>query len=183
MAKGGQFERDFSRQLSLWWTKGERDDCFWRTSNSGGRATVRARLGKKTSGHCGDIGSTDEVGRPFTNLITLELKRGYSAHTVADLMDKGPKAAKQEFEKWISQAIAAAERAETKYWMIVQRRDQRVPLVFFSERLELALQVGAIGCPRLVLWTIIDGKYVCIHGCRLEEFLKDISPEHIKRLG
>jgi len=42
MAKGGEFERDISRFLSRWWTYGERDDVFWRTSASGARATTRS---------------------------------------------------------------------------------------------------------------------------------------------
>ena len=41
--KGGAWEREFSKYLSLWITEGERDDVFWRSSQSGGRATQRAK--------------------------------------------------------------------------------------------------------------------------------------------
>ncbi|MBM3120244.1 MAG: hypothetical protein FJ006_12010, partial [Chloroflexi bacterium] len=58
-SKGASFERDISRQLSLWWTHGERDDVFWRSSMSGGRATVRAKKGQKTAYQNGDITATD----------------------------------------------------------------------------------------------------------------------------
>jgi hypothetical protein len=30
--KGGKFERDMSRKLSLWWSYGNNDDLIWRSS-------------------------------------------------------------------------------------------------------------------------------------------------------
>lgn len=78
MAKGGDFERDISRFLSLWWTHDERDDIFWRTSASGARATARATKFKKTKYDHGDITFTDPIAKPMLDLMVIEAKRGYT---------------------------------------------------------------------------------------------------------
>ena len=68
-SKGSAFEREISKSLSLWYTEGERDDIFWRSSQSGGRATTRAKKGKKTAASYGDITALDNRGEPFTDLF------------------------------------------------------------------------------------------------------------------
>lgn len=78
MAKGGEYERDISRFLSLWWTRGERDDIFWRTSASGARATARAAKFKKTKYDYGDITFTDPIAKLMLDLMVIEAKRGYT---------------------------------------------------------------------------------------------------------
>jgi hypothetical protein len=128
--KGSAYEREFCKALSLWWTDGHYDDCFWRTSQSGGRATTRRKKGKSTRGHVGDICATDEEGIVLLQYITFELKRGYSKHTVHDLIDKPDKAAEQEIEKWLAQARRARRHAKSVYWLVVSRRDRREPLMF-----------------------------------------------------
>ena len=41
--KGSSFERLVCKRMSMWLSKGERDDLFWRSAMSGGRATVQLR--------------------------------------------------------------------------------------------------------------------------------------------
>lgn len=133
MAKGSNFEREICKDLSRWWTQDEdRDDVFWRSSNSGGRATVRGRKGKKTYGHAGDIAAVDPIGEPLLKFVTIEVKRGYSSHTFAALLDRPKKAAQQTWEAWIQQAIEAHERSGSFSWMIIAKRDQRERIVMMS---------------------------------------------------
>ena len=68
-AKGSQFERTVCKDLSLWWTKGKRDDVFWRTSGSGARAKTRSKTGEKTFGQYGDVQATDPIGQPLICLL------------------------------------------------------------------------------------------------------------------
>jgi hypothetical protein len=77
-SKGGEFERDTSRVLSLWWTGGEREDIFWRTSASGARAKSGALAAKQTKYEHGDITFTDPTGTPLLDLLVIEAKRGYT---------------------------------------------------------------------------------------------------------
>ena len=53
-AKGSSFEREIARILSLWWSKGTRDDIFGRTMSSGAWGTQRAKAGKSTFGQYGE---------------------------------------------------------------------------------------------------------------------------------
>lgn len=128
-SKGSRFEREFCKKLSIWWSDGEADDLFWRTSQSGGRATTRRKKGKTTRGHAGDICATDEVGAPLLKFLCFELKRGYNRHTLHDLIDKPAGAAEQEIEKWVVQARAARTLSGAKYWVVVTQRDRREPLL------------------------------------------------------
>jgi hypothetical protein len=84
MAKGGSFEREVMKKLSLWWTHGERDDMFARTMGSGGYATLRKRHGKDTAFQTGDITFADPLGAPFIEHFCLECKTGYAAKKKKD---------------------------------------------------------------------------------------------------
>jgi len=73
-SKGNGFEREISKKLSLWWSDGDDDALFWRTQNSGGRYTVRKKVGLQTDGQAGDIASTSPLSKPFTDAFVVELK-------------------------------------------------------------------------------------------------------------
>lgn len=148
MAKGGAYERDISRILSLWWTDGARDDVFWRSYGSGGRATVRRKKDKTTAGGTGDIVATDEVGLPFTRLVTTEIKRGYSTKrrgkakvhndrgaSLHEMLDPARPVKSAVWPQWILQARTAADTAGTPYWAIIHRRDKRVAVIAVPFRL------------------------------------------------
>jgi len=130
--KGGDFEREICKRLSMWWTGGERDDVFWRSSQSGGRATQRAKSGRTTYGSYGDIAAVDPIGEPLLKLFTIELKRGSSYGSPADLIDTSPTDAVRPFEAAINQAISSHEEAGSYGWMIIARRDHRVAMVYLD---------------------------------------------------
>lgn len=69
-SKGAEFERQIATQLSLWASRGERKDIFWRTPASG----ARSRVTKGNKSHEGDIMATDPIGEKFTAHVLLELK-------------------------------------------------------------------------------------------------------------
>lgn len=129
-AKGSQFERDICRLLSEWWSGGKRDDIFWRSDSSGGRATTRMKQGKQTFGQHGDIRAVDPIGAPLTKLCTIELKRGYGRASIADVFDQPPASAIQPWEMWVLQVLLGARDAGTPYWLLITKRDQRLPVVF-----------------------------------------------------
>lgn len=131
-ARGREFERWFCSELSRWWTQDlttPRDDIFWRTAGSGGRATSRGKLGKNTANANGDICALDPLGQPFLDLITVELKRGRNRISPGDLLDCMSKSAQQLWEEWIEQAVRSADIAGSFSWMVVTRRDRRRTLV------------------------------------------------------
>ena len=96
-----------------------------------GRATVRAKVGRTTAGQYGDVAAIDFDGLPLLELMTMELKRGYSKNTIQDLVDNKETSAVQVWEKWIHQTITSATLAGSKSWLMVVRRDRRDTIVFF----------------------------------------------------
>ena len=53
--KGSGFERTICHELSMWISHGKHDDLFWRSSMSGGRATVMFKKGGQNRTQNGDI--------------------------------------------------------------------------------------------------------------------------------
>jgi len=72
--KGASFERFVCKGLSLWISGGERDDIFWRTSLSGGRATIGLRSGMTRLRQAGDVAAIDSLGERLLNHIVIECK-------------------------------------------------------------------------------------------------------------
>lgn len=184
--KGSAFEREFCRLLSRWWTGGSRDDCFWRTSNSGGRATVRGRKGQGTAGQYGDIAATDDCGRPLTVFFAFELKRGYPRAVLHDLLDKPAKAARQTYEDWLEQARDSAKLACSRYWLIVHKRDRREPLCLFPKALvddvwnvQKFSEFDPIATFDLFVRTVGP---LQVAAMRLDDFLKNLTPDDVRKL-
>lgn len=80
--------------------------------------------------------AVDPVGKPFMDLFTIELKRGYSKDTFQDLLDKPKKKGYKisKMESFVEQAITSAEQAKTPSWMLVIKRDRRDPIVILPRR-------------------------------------------------
>ena len=179
MAKGQDFERLLCKQLSLWWSNGEDDNIFWRTSNSGGRATTRAKAGKKANIHCGDIGVIDPIGEPLLRVISWELKRGYSRATIHDLLDKPDKAKTQIYEEWFTKAERDRQRSGALYWALVHKRDRREPLIWLPMALMNEFMAKDVMTEDRVIhgcFSIGNLDVCCTH---LQTFLNGVNPQDI----
>lgn len=176
-SKGSRFEREFCKKLSTWWSGGEADDLFWRTSQSGGRATTRGKKGKTTRGHVGDICATDEAGAPLLRFLCFELKRGYNRHTLHDLIDKPAFSAEQEIEKWIVQARVARTLSGARYWAVVAQRDRREPLLIVPAGL---LNLLGVRSAATVTYRISGTKKARTIEVGLLQSLWDASPRPIR---
>jgi hypothetical protein len=71
--KGSAFERKVCVRLSLWVTNGKKKDVFWRSSMSGGRATVHVKRGDKNR-QAGDITAVAPEGHDLTDVFFVECK-------------------------------------------------------------------------------------------------------------
>jgi hypothetical protein len=72
-AKGSAFERSVCVELSLWVTDGKDKDAFWRSSMSGGRATVHVKKGGKNR-QAGDITAVAPEGHELMQEFFVECK-------------------------------------------------------------------------------------------------------------
>ncbi len=195
MGKGGGYEREVCKLLSLWWTCNQRDDIFWRSSNSGGRATVRATKQKTTKGQYGDIAATDPIGEPLLRVATIEIKRGYNRAVVHNILDRTATRAVQTFEQFIEQASKAAGKAESFSWLLIHRRDMcnawvYMPLAMFTKlRTKGAFATRPNPCIQFSCKVrqrckggIIEEVEQTLFGCALEDMLECVTPWHIREI-
>lgn len=131
-AKGGNYERLLCKRLSLWWTNGERDDVFWRSSSSGARATIRHRQGLSTYGQHGDIQAVDPIGAPLMRLVSIEAKRGYPKASVNEIVERRARkhGTKTELEIFFEQADRGAREAGVPFWWLIVQKDRCEELIY-----------------------------------------------------
>ena len=72
--KGSRFERAVCRDLSLWVSGGQREDVFWRSAMSGGRATIGLRRGASRGAQAGDVSAVVAIGERLLNHVVVECK-------------------------------------------------------------------------------------------------------------
>lgn len=185
MGKGASFERKISKELSLWWSGGSRDDIFWRSCISGARATVRHRQGKDTFGSYGDIAAVDPVGQDLLRIVTIELKRGRSHGSPDVLIDALPTKAIRPFEAALTQARTAAKLAKSVGWLLLCQRDRRVSMVYLD--ICVWRQVKDLLLPylraryQMQLNSEPDSGLVRFVALRLEDFLRHCPPDELRR--
>ena len=135
MAKGKDFERETSRELSMWITGNKDPDAVWYTKSSGGRATRRKQLYNESRKYDhGDLGPDDSSTEFFFNRFSLELKTGYASKrtksyqlwSILDMIDS------QQGTPWIyqfwSEACLDAKESEREP-MLIFRRLRRNPCI------------------------------------------------------
>lgn len=187
--KGSAFERHLCTTLSLWWTDNQRDDIYWRSSCSGGRATIRSRNNKTTQGQYGDITAIDPIGQPLLDLCIVEAKRGYREANIACLVDRPRNIKQQTFEAWIEQSVQAMDNADSFAWILIVKRDRRETMVYMPNY--LVTQLIAKGDAK-VPWVPsihFNGKVkftkgfrkMHIAGFHLAVWLDRVSPDNIRR--
>lgn len=126
-AKGSDFERSVCRKLSLWMSRGLRDDLFWRSAMSGGRATVQFNKGAHNATQAGDISAIDPQGARLTNKVLIECKSYRNLH-LESLFYGRPKDGILAF--W-SKCIEEADRCGKRPLLIAKQNAQE-PLVMYD---------------------------------------------------
>lgn len=186
--KGGAFEREIARELSKWWTHGEREDVFYRSASSGGRATVRTKVGKKSFGQYGDISANDPIGQPLLDLCTIECKTGYPGQSMLDIVD-GKAGRKSVYGKFVLQSLDECKQANVPYWLLISRRHSKIKMIYMpiALRKELAQKMHPDIWRRIRTITIKDlptyREDMRIYGFALSAFFEFITPEQFMELA
>lgn len=136
--KGGTYERDVCKMLSLWYSRGKRDDIFWRTAGSGSRATTRSKKGLDTADSSGDVQAIHESGKKFTDIVNIEIKRGYTKKgknqsanhqlSITNILDKVETSSSKNkpiLIEWFQKGIKECKRHNKDHLLIIYRRDRR----------------------------------------------------------
>ncbi len=172
-AKGAGYERGICGKLSLWVTNMQREDIFWRSAMSGGRANVPSRRRGKPrfSGQAGDIVAVQAEGMLLTDHFVLEckhLKRAVPRQALYGM--KGPFG-----NVW---DILQNEAIRAKKYPLLFFRENRVPdLVAFDHR---GLEMFEAAASYLTLQFTLP-KLDC-HGMLLRDLLTDVDFDEIRRL-
>lgn len=175
--KGSSFEREISKALSLWWSHGNNDAIFWRSTTSGARATQRRKNGLKTKNQNGDITATDPIGQDLLNITTIELKKGYNSYKIQDFLDSRQQ--EPYLTSFLKQCKDELENANVKCWWLITHQDSKKTLMFFNYEFWSFLNQNNYGkCfDYIKLESKIFGKVFCI---RFEDFINIVDPEIFK---
>jgi len=192
--KGAMFERDICRTLSLWWTAGEQDDCFWRNRTRRTGKAYNAQLQE------GDIIAVRKVGIALTDVFCIECKSGYSSKRNITKKTKAKREIKKEKVKNIpwdllgvidDTTFSSQVSTIAKFWeqttkaakltgkipFLIFKRDYHVPVVVvdyqFFDAFNFLINDVEITVKNLF-------KEV-LHFYRLESFLKSFCPEDVKK--
>lgn len=128
-SKGAAWERVVCRKLSLWVSNMAREDVFWRSSMSGGRATVWRKKGKKhADAACGDVTAILPAGRRFLDIFFVECKATRNLHLDAYLSRtlKG-----QKDDHWFKPCAQSKDHAKSPF--VILKRDRMEPMVFVNK--------------------------------------------------
>jgi hypothetical protein len=170
--KGGAFEREMAKFLTVWLTGKEKPYVYWRTPSSGGMATI-SEQNKEISG---DIIALRPEGAFFTDRFSVELKTGYPKATFHQHLKENKNF---EIENFWKQCIRDAQKAD-KRGMLIYRK------------LGFPIIVG-IGCQEKFLLKdylkdmksvqlIFDNGTPSIAFFDMKDFFELVTPEVIKKL-
>ena len=120
-SKGGAHERLICKQLSLWASDNKREDIFWRSSLSGGRATVQRKKGINNKTQCCDISAIDPLGNYLTDKIVIECKN-YKDLKLENLIFKTSKDGILQF--W-NEVTAIADLTGKVPWLIARQNGKK----------------------------------------------------------
>ncbi len=101
--KGGVFEREIAKKLSLWITGTSETNVLWRTAGSGGRATQSYKTGEKQEAQIGDIGAIHPAGHWFQQHFVVEAKH-YKDLDLVPFLFKGKGLLTKFWEKLVSES-------------------------------------------------------------------------------
>jgi hypothetical protein len=150
--KGSSFEREIAVKLSLWYSYGNREDLFWRSSQSGGRATTSRKKQKELKTQAGDLSAIHPLGQPLLDVFYTECKNYKDMNYAGIITNTG------HLVKFWESTLAEAASYNRSPMLITKQN--RMPVVIFLEvmglrRLKLHIEHAIIASPKLRMYGIL----------------------------
>ena len=126
--KGGGYEREISKKLSLWISENNSEDLFWRTQGSGGRHTIRRKKNRTLDGQAGDISSMSiGVSEEFLKYFCVEIKF-YKDINIWGIVTKSKSGLLEFWDQAYDQALSV-----NKIPILIVKQNYKPPLLISSE--------------------------------------------------
>lgn len=123
--KGAQFERKTCQRLSLWVSGRKREDVFWRSAMSGGRATLQSRKkGVQFEAQSGDISAVHSLGHALLSKFVVECKFYKELDLPMTLYGSSGK-----IGEWWEELLSQCEKAGDKLPLLIAKENRREELV------------------------------------------------------
>lgn len=137
-AKGSQFERETCEWLSRWLDPTTDITHMWRSSQSGGRMTVRRQKGKDSdSTGAGDLSPLTVLGHKFLGEFTVECKHVKTLNITSGILT-----GKQELSLFWGQACRDAAHAGKRPILIAKQN--RFPVLALLRTSDYSSFFGAV---------------------------------------
>lgn len=143
--KGAAWEREICIALSNWVSGGERGDLFWRSSMSGGRATIQHQRRKAVAGRvflnedhagAGDVSAVHPDGHPLTHRFVIECRFYKELHLEQLIYSE-----RGRLLRWWMDLIKVAEQ-HGRHPMLIAKENYRRPIVCLDRMGALVMRAG-----------------------------------------
>lgn len=167
-AKGGQFERDMARRLSLWLTDGKKDDCLWRSAGSGSMSTNSIKRGTGAKQYqASDLSPNSPEAYLLLDRFTIECK--YYANLQLEALLFNPKCQILTFWK---QARRDADSVG-KLPFLIAKQNRRPIMVGLP--IGILVKLGVVP----IHLTVSSANLTLLH---LDDFLTNVHPSYLKKI-
>jgi hypothetical protein len=165
MGKGGDFERDISKFLTVWLTGVKRPYMYWRMPGSGGLATIH----EENVDLSGDIRALKSEAEFLTDKYSIECKNGYKSTSFWQHF-KGIK--NFNLEQFWRQCIDDANKGDKEPMLIYRKKGQK-ELVGFDH------YWTGLNLPSIRMLFSKEKKLPPLVFYNMKDFFKIITPEDI----
>ena len=127
----------------MWVSHGEHDDLYWRSSMSGGRATVMFHKGGANRSQCGDITSIHPDGNPLVDKFLISCKFYKSLNIEGAVL--GNKGGLTAF--W-TECVTEAKQ-HNKLPMLVSKQNNTAPFICLNDEGVVYFQIKGMALAQL----------------------------------
>lgn len=184
--KGGQYERDKSKEFSLWFSNNKDPNVFYRTGGSGNRGKLNEQ---GVYNQYGDMMALKEEGHRLLENCVFEFKKGYGKNNEKwDVLSIIEGDVKSTFKGFLEEAYEDSEKqfdvTGNKTWpVVVARRTRRKDIIAIPDSMFFKLdQVYDIDNFLSITTEDKDKGLEDTFVMRLEEFFNIVDPEFFKEM-
>jgi len=116
---GNTWEREFCKDLSLWWTKGRDDRVFWRSDSSGAV--------KGVSELAGDVKAIKQIGYPLIDHVIIETKRTKDTDVLLEVVRRGKSS---KIGKWWDKLLVESDKWKRDPMLVIKLVNRTVICIY-----------------------------------------------------